>query len=83
MQLHWLCPVKFMQAQSDVVLRPQNYVHFLSPTANGSWFPPGPANMIHTTFRPVCQVMYAEALLWTVRLLCARTRSHGCLQAYT
>ena len=52
----------------DCLLWPQNYVHFLSPTANGSWFPPGAANMIRTTFRPVCQVMYAESLLWTVRV---------------
>ena len=56
-----------------VLLCPQNYVHFLSPTANGSWFPPGAANMIRTSFRPVCQVAYAESLLWTVRALWSRT----------
>ena len=55
------------------LLCPQNYVHFLSPTANGSWFPPGAANMIRTSFRPVCQVAYAESLLWTVRVW-----SHTC-----
>lgn len=55
--------------QHGGLLCPQNYVHFLSPTANGSWFPPGAANMIRTTFRPVCQVVYAESLLWTVRVL--------------